>query len=361
MVTMELLYKPDFEEAARRWEAFWHGELIDRPPTVMTVRREGAPERPGVRQLEGMDGDFEAALDKFEAWAETMYFAGEAMPQFRPSFGPDQFTAFLGGEIVLAYDSADTTWVRPCVDDWADVLPLRLDPANKYWQQTLSFFAIAGKRAAGKFLVCTMDSSGNAHALATLRGFEQFCLDMVDQPELVDRLMAEVMEIYPVVYDELFNAASMGRVGWTTNWAGIATPGKGQILQCDFSAVMSPEMFRRWVRPALEAESEFLDHAFYHLDGPDALVHLPELLAIPRIGGIQWVPGAALTADRPQYTWVEIFHKIQKAGKTVQVWGSAEDIKWVHPQLQPQLVTYNVSCQTPAEADELLSWLGHHS
>ena len=42
---MELLYKPDFEEAARRWQAFWAGELLDRHPTVITVRRPGSPER----------------------------------------------------------------------------------------------------------------------------------------------------------------------------------------------------------------------------------------------------------------------------------------------------------------------------
>ena len=358
---MKLLYKPDFEEAARRWEAFWRGEMIGRPPTVITVRREGAPQRPGGRQLEGMDGDYEGALDKFEAWAETIYFAGEAMPNFRPSFGPDQFTSFLGGEIVLAYDGADTTWVRPCVDDWADVLPLRLDPANKYWQQTLSFFEVAGKRAAGRFMVAALDTHSHVGSLATLRGFQRFCMDMVDQSELVDRLVAQVMEIYPVVYDRLFNAANMGQVGWTTNWAAIATPGKGQMLQCDFSAVMSPWMFRRWVRPALEAESEFLDHAFYHLDGPDALVHLPEILAIPNIHGIQWVPGAAEEVAQPQHTWVDLFQTIQKAGKAVQIWGDVEAIKWVHPQLRPERVTYTVSCQTPGEADELLGWLCNHT
>ncbi len=357
---MELLYKPDFEEAARRWRAFWQGELIDRPPTVITVRREGAPERPGVRQLEGRDGDFAAALDKFEAWAEPMYFAGEAMPKFRFGLGPDQFAAFMGGEIQFS-EEHDTSWVLPSVDDWAEVMPLRIRPDNQHWQHVLAFAEAAGQRAAGKFLVDALDMHSNLDALAAFRGYQQFCLDMIDQPEVIDQVVAQVIELYSLVYEGVANAARMDEVGWTTHWGQLTAPGKSEMMQCDFSAVMSPEMFRRWLRPALEAESEFLDHSFYHLDGPDALIHLPELLSIPNIHGIQWVPGAALDAERGQHTWVDLFQTIQKAGKAVQTWGSPEAIKWLHPQIRPELVQYNAWCETPAAADELLAWLGANS
>lgn len=350
---MKLVYKPDFEPAARRWEAFWHGELIDRPPTVITVRRQNAPERPGVGQLEGMDGDYEGALDKFEGWVQTIYFAGEAMPQFLPGLGPDQFAGFMGGKMGFA-EEHDTSWALPSVDDWRDVLPLRIDPDNQYWRHILAFYEVAGKRAAGKFFVSTPDMHSNLDALAALRGYQRFCLDMIDQPQLVDRLVAEVIELYEPVYNGVFSAAKMDKMRWTTNWSRLACLGKGEMIQCDFCALMSPEMFRRWVRPALEAECEFLDYTFYHLDGPDALVHLPELLALPRLHGIQWVP----TDDQHQYQWMELFQTIQKAGKAVQVHGDAEAIKWVHPQLRPELVTYIVeSIQTPTEADELLAWL----
>ncbi len=355
---MQLLYKPDADDAGRRWEAFWQHELIDRPPTVITVRREGTPERPRVRQLEGRNGDFAAALDKFEAWAETMYFGGEAMPQFWFGLGPDQFAAFImDGEIQFS-EEHDTSWVLPSVDDWGEVMPLRIRPDNQHWQHVLAFAEAAGERAAGNFLVAALDMHSNLDALAALRGYQQFCLDMIDQPEVIDQVVAQVIELYPLVYEGVANAARMDEVGWTTHWGQLTAPGRSEMMQCDFSAVMSPAMFRRWLRPALEAESEFLDHAFYHLDGPDALVHLPELLAIPRIGGIQWVPGTALTADRPQYTWVELFREVQQAGKAVQIWGDPEAIKWVHRQLKPELVQYLVhGCQTPAEADEMLQWL----
>ena len=357
---MNLLYRSDCEEGLRRWEAFWHSELLDRPPTMITVRREGAPERPAKRQLSGLDGDFAGALDKFEEWVETIHFVGEALPEFRPGLGPDQFAAFMGGEIQFS-EEHDTSWVLPSVDDWAEIMPLRIDPENQSWQHVLAFSEAAGRRAAGKFLVTGLDMHSNLDALAALRGYQQFCFDMIDQPQLVDRLVAQVIALYEPIHDGVFRAAKMDEIGWTTSWAGLAHPGKGQMMQCDFSALMSPQMFERWLRPALEAESEFLDHSFYHLDGPDALVHLPALLAIEKLHGIQWVPGSGLAAARPQHTWVELFQTVQKAGKAVQIGGNVDQVKWVHRQLQPELVTYTTGCSTVREADELLSWLCRNS
>ncbi len=356
---MELLYKPDFDEATRRWRAFWAGELLDRPPAVITVRREDAPQRPAIPQIVGLDGDFTAPLDMFEAWAETIYFAGEALPCFVPSFGPSQFAGFVGGEIITSEESGDTSWIEPCVDDWADFLPIKLDPQNRYWRLMLNFYQVIGERAAGKFLPAIPDSQPHVDLLAALRGTQQFLIDMIDQPEMLDVAVRQATEIFPVVFDALWEAADIDRFGWTSDWSAVGFPGRGCITSSDFSAMVSPTMFRRWILPALEYMWEFLDYNFYHLDGPDALVHLPDLLAAPKLHGIQWVPGEG---NAPQHTWVDIFHQIQAAGKSVEVWGDVEAIKWVHPQLKPNLVWYLVQdVASPAEADELLDWLTDNS
>jgi hypothetical protein len=55
--------------------------------------------------------------------------------------------------------------------------------------------------------------------------------------------------------------------------------------------MISPQMFERFVLPDLLACCEFLDYAFYHLDGKGQLPHLNMLLALERLRGIQWVPG----------------------------------------------------------------------
>ena len=59
-----------------------------------------------------------------------------------------------------------------------------------------------------------------------------------------------------------------------------------------------------------------MDYAIYHLDGPNELPYLDDLLAVPEITGIQWVPGVQgpVTSDDK---WLPVYQKIQAAGKNI--------------------------------------------
>ena len=360
---MNLLYKPNADDALRRLDAFWHNDLLDRPPVMAVCPLPGTTPPPGPGQLAGFDGDFAGALAQFEAMAECMYWGAEAFPTYGPCVGPDQFAAFFGGNIVVSPESAETSWVERFVDDWTDILPLRLDPENDYWKQILALCDYAGKAAAGKFLVATLDTHSNMDALGAMRGYERLCLDMLDCPEVIDDACAQIRDFYIPIYDAVYHAAGMDQVGVTTSWLGAVGRGKGTCVQCDFAALMSPRMFDRWVMPCLEEETAFLDHAIYHWDGPDALPHLPSLLSLPNVHGLQWVPGSGEEAEgRPMYTWVDELQAIQAAGKSVYAYGPVEALQTLHKQLEPNLVMYNVQgLQTPREADDFCKWLEEHS
>jgi len=93
------------------------------------------------------------------------------------------------------------------------------------------------------------------------------------------------------------------------------------MLQCDFSYMISPAMFERFVMPDLTACCDHLDHGFYHLDGPGQLAHLDLLLSIERLRGIQWIPGAG---NPEPNEWPEVLQRIIQAGKLCQLYVSAE-------------------------------------
>ena len=65
---------------------------------------------------------------------------------------------------------------------------------------------------------------------------------------------------------------------------GIWAPGKTAKLQCDASAMFSPDMFQRFVVPSLTEQCEWLDYSMYHLDGSQAMCHLDALLGIDAPG-----------------------------------------------------------------------------
>ena len=88
------------------------------------------------------------------------------------------------------------------------------------------------------------------------------------------------------------------------------------MLQCDFSYMISPRMFERFVLPEIRATCQRLPRAFYHLDGVGQIHHLDHLLSIAELDGVQWVPGDG----KPDCAhWPEIYRKVHAAGKKIQV------------------------------------------
>jgi 5-methyltetrahydrofolate--homocysteine methyltransferase len=111
-----------------------------------------------------------------------------------------------------------------------------------------------------------------------------------------------------------------GCVPWAPTWA----PGPTYMLQSDFSYMISPNMFKEFVLPDLKACCDHLDYSFYHLDGIGELPHLDQLLSIPNLHGIQWIPGAG---KPPPSEWPEVLDRIRSAGKLVQVYATPEEAR----------------------------------
>jgi hypothetical protein len=349
---VELSLKPDFEETRNRWRAFWAHEIIDRPAVWITAPKDGVEPVPAPSYLDGWDGDYEAAAERYWAHAQTVWYGGESLPAMPCDFGPDQMASFLGAELVRSPDSPDTTWAVPFVERWEDVLPLRINEDAPRWQGLQEFMRTAASVGEGRFLVRHIDMHPNIDLLEAIRGGVALCMDLVDRPETIHQAMRDVRALYPIVYDRLREAGNM-RLG-TTSWLPFYCEGRFQAMQCDFSCMVSPAMFREFVLPALEEEAAFLDHAVYHLDGPDALVHLPDLLAIPGLDGIQWVPGAG---RGEQMDWTDLYKRIQKAGKVQPIGGSIEALKQFHRDIGPEGILYITSASSQKEGEEFLEWM----
>jgi hypothetical protein len=91
-------------------------------------------------------------------------------------------------------------------------------------------------------------------------------------------------------------------------------------VQCDFSCMIGPEMFKEFVVPPLAEQCARLDYSMYHLDGTQAVHHLDALLAIDSLDAIEWTPQAGLPGGGdPQ--WYDIYRRIKAAGKSVQALG----------------------------------------
>jgi len=353
---VELMYKPDADRAKRYWEAFWEREIIDRPCVHVIAPREGARQWEKPSSMRGSDGRYMEALAGFEDWAASTYFGGEAMPEFRINFGPDQFSAFLGAPLIFA-PGHSTSWVEPIVTDWETAEIRMREEDGSVWQRVLEYFRVAAEYSAGKFLIGVLDLHMNMDCLSALRGSQRLCLDLIDCPDQVEAAMLKVRLLFPRVYDALWEAGNMSERG-TLGWAPFYCSGKYNTIACDFLYLIGPEHGRRFVMPALVEEAEFLDHSVFHVDGIGSLVHLDDILAIEDIDVIQWMPGEGQT---PMIEWMDLLRKVQAAGKGLQVDCTVEQVKRVHKELRPEGVLYHVQAESVAEAEGLLEWLKNNT
>ena len=275
------------------------------------------------------------------------------MPAFRPGFGPDQMAAFLGAPLTISQGSNQTSWSEKIVTDWESFFPLHISESNPYYQRMKEFHSVAEARLEGRCLLCDIDMHSNIDLLEGLRGAQNLLFDMIDTPDITLKAMSQAREIYKQVYEEFYQYGSKDKWG-TTSGLPMYDRGRFNRIQADFIALLSPDLFRRFVLPAIEEEAQYLDRSCFHLDGPDALNHLDDLLAIKRLDAIQWVSGAG---NKPQIEWPDVLHRIQKAGKIIILHLSAADVKRIHGQYATELLVYDVRTRSVEEGLELLEWL----
>lgn len=355
---MELAYKPDFAAAKWRWAAFWEHEIIDRPLCWVQAPLDGAAQAPHPAYLAGWNDDFAEAAQQYDAYAAGTYFAGESIPIFTPSFGPEMFGAWIGADLERSEHSKDaTSWAVPFVEDWREELPIRFDPNNTWWRRTLEFVTTAAHIGRGKFLVSMLDTHSNADGLASIREPALLCMDFLDTPELMHQAMRDVRAVYEPTYDALWKAAYGPEYG-SAGWLPYYCEGKFGTTQCDFAIMVSPALFNEFFLPALEEEWAYLDHSAYHYDGPGALVHLDSILAAKDLDSIQWTPGSGA---KPFIEWMDLLKVMQAAGKSLYIPTGPEEIKIYHRELKPELCCYQLSCSSQKEADDTLKWLVDHT
>jgi hypothetical protein len=175
--------------------------------------------------------------------------------------------------------------------------------------------------ARGRFLHQFPDLIEGLDVVAALRGTEPLLYDLFDRPEWVQAMMSRITALYFRYYDVLYDRLRDdlgGSVFWT--WA----PGRLAKLQCDCSAMLSPQQFIDFQIPVLAEMCQRLSYTIYHLDGVEAVKHLDALLALEDLDVIQWTPGAG----RPPVgdpAWYPLYRRILEAGKRVFLLGLTAD------------------------------------
>ena len=341
----------DWERVKRDWAAWWAGDL-DRPLVVIEsleppadVTLPAAYEFASNFPLEMPAGE---VIARYQAHLESMRFYGDAWPRWWPNFGPGVVAGFLGAQV---HSVPETVWFEPAERVSIENLHLAYDADNVWWQRVRELTGAAVERWGDRVAVGHTDLGGNLDILGSLRTTQQLLFDLHDAPDEVARLVGEINRLWLRYYDEL--QAVIQRAGRGTNpWAYIWSPGRCYMLQSDFSYMISPRMFERFVLPDIAACCEALDHSFYHLDGKGQIPHLDMLLSLERLHGIQWVPGDGMP---PPEEWLPLLKRIRDAGKLCQLYVNPEGARTIVRKLgKPGFAFYIKRPMSQDEAEDFL-------
>lgn len=267
---------------------------------------------------------------------ENTCFLGESFPLLNPNLGPDIFAASYGCDLRFMQD---TSYSVPFVDEWEKLPELRFDDQKYWWRKIEQMTREIVDDARGDYFVGITDLHPGADALVALRGPENLCLDLIENPEILLKRSFELLPGFKEQLDRLYQITSSNLAG-SANWMEVWHPDKWYVTSCDFSCMISQESFSQAILPEIKAECSYLKgNSIYHLDGPGALRHLDALLEIDELAGIQWVYGAGQPTAAH---WIPVLKKIQDAGKLVYVYIYPEDIDILLENLRPEGVFYSV-------------------
>ena len=244
----------------------------------------------------------------------------DMLPVANTQLGPGSLAAILGG---VFEGGEDTIWIHPNPDFTDD---LKFDPNHPNWLLHKELLKACKVKANGNYYVGMPDLMEGLDVLAALKGTDKVLLDTVMQPEVLEKQMQQINDIYFRVFDELYDIIREGdemAFCYFSAWA----PGKMAKLQCDISTMINEDDYRRFAQPFIREQCQKLDYTLYHLDGVGAQHHLPALLEIKELNAIQWTPGVG----EPQGgspKWYDLYRRILNEGKSIMAcWVTLEELR----------------------------------
>jgi hypothetical protein len=289
-----------------------------------------------------------------DIFANTFY-GGEAFPVTEINLGASFMAAFFGSPPEFR---PETVWYPEIIGDWVTD-KLEFDPTtNPYYQMVIENTRYYVQEGRGRYFVGHAELGTATDILSLLRGMQNLCYDMIDRPEVVKKAIDLLADTWVQVHEEIYTLVKECNDGgsclaWMQTWA----PGRHAQMACDFSAIMSPTMFDKFVVPELSRYIDWNDYATYHWDGPDAVKHLDALLKIDGIDVIQWTAGAG-QARQSSHRWLPLYKKIQAAGKGLYLYCSIEEVETLLQELSPHGLFIRTWASSEDEARDLLRKVG---
>jgi len=290
---------------------------------------------------------------------EHTYYGGEAFPIWDAQYpGWDALPTFLGCGITL---DEETGWWHPFMDqgELASYNPadIYICNDNPWYKMSQEYRKLAVEQSKGRAIPSTGAFGGCGDTLGSIRSTEQLLFDVVEDPDAVLAFEMRLMELWCEHYDERY--ADFQKIcGGTAGWFNLWSPGKFYASQCDFAYMISPADFERCFLPALNMQTNFLDHTVHHVDGIGNFNHIDALCSLPKLQALQILPGAGKPSP---LAFPEVLKKVQRAGKNLHISINPNEIKDALDLLSSRGLMIETWANSREEAEDIICFVEKNS
>lgn len=309
--------KNEIHEKLEKLKKWWDGDNEEPLIGVTILKEENFVNLNEIWKNRDKLPDFDKFVDGQIKNCKRLEYHGISYPALPHLWGsrgtPMVMAAYLGAPVIFR---EETVWFDKFINDWKNI-KIEFNPEN--------FWVIASKKLMEKQiekinenLLIWMPDLGDALTCFSLaRGVEELLIDIIEIPDLIlekiEEFVISWIKAHQYFY-KIYQKKLPGEATWLI-WA----PGKTYACQSDFSTMISPKLFEKFVVYELEKLKDYLEYIAWHLDGPDEIKHLDILLSLPYIKTIQIVPGAGKPPCASSL-WLPNIKKIIEKGKNVIVY-----------------------------------------
>lgn len=265
-----------------------------------------------------------------------------------PFTGIPWMEAMLGCKIVAMDNSFVSKPTGATIDSQEDIILDQHDPwLAKYLEFTEALIELSNDR----FPVGEPILRGPSDMLGAILGQEAMVYAILLKPEKSARLLRQLTEAFLQVIKKQQALLKDFHGGRSIGFYNVWTPGKCIWYQEDLSALLSPDLFRKMLRPCGELICRDYDYTAIHIH-PSSFFIVDELLKMDRLKVIQVnkdVGGPSVSE------MMELFQKIVKT-KNLIIWGdlNEEDLTLIQDQLPSKGVYLHIVAKDIAHANHLL-------
>jgi hypothetical protein len=275
-------------------------------------------------------------IDDVEAFADrairdqlytlsTERYAADAFPLVIADYGTSVSAAFQGCKTLVRYE---TPWFLP-PEEHIDVTKYNLEHHPESWEYRMFkyYFKAASKAFNGRVVLAGPYLYGNIDGLCKFFDGPDMIYNLIDYPDDMKRLLKQNHDMVKGYRKEFYDSISPALPGYS-GWGGMFYDRKWSGAQCDFCAMLGPDIFKEFCLPELiEAFKMSPEANYYHLDGTGELVHLDDIMALPNLKCIQWVPGVMSYKTSKPREWENLYRRFAAAGLNIWLLGSIEEVE----------------------------------